>query len=171
MRRTREILLGRWLTIRVQIALGAIFVAAALPKIIDPPGFAQMIYNYRLVPGAFINALTHMLPWLELFCGMALLLGIWRRTAALIIGAMLVSFILALGINLGRSHAVNCGCFEIDAAVKSREQLFSEMRWVIIRDVGMLLMVGQLVTALSARARRSEEELEGVVDAEPAQSS
>ena len=32
-----------WLTVRVQIALGAIFVGAAIPKVIDPPGFAHMI--------------------------------------------------------------------------------------------------------------------------------
>ena len=30
-----------WLSIRVQIALGAVFVAAAIPKILDPPAFAK----------------------------------------------------------------------------------------------------------------------------------
>src|SRR5207247_11062123 len=39
-----------WLTIRVQIALGIIFIAAALPKIVDPPSFARMIYNYNIMP-------------------------------------------------------------------------------------------------------------------------
>ena len=40
-----------WFSIRVQLALGALFVAAAIPKILDPPSFAHMIYNYRLLPG------------------------------------------------------------------------------------------------------------------------
>ena len=31
-------LTSRWLTVRVQIALGLFFVVAALPKIVDPPG-------------------------------------------------------------------------------------------------------------------------------------
>lgn len=141
----------------MQIALGAIFVAAALPKIIDPPSFAQMIYNYRLLPGFALNPLALVLPWIELLAGLALILGIWRRTAAAFVGAMLLSFIIAIGINLARGHAVNCGCFEVNAAPKTREQLVSEMRWVVIRDVGMLLMVAQILAAtrpvtLSSRA-------------------
>ena len=47
-----------WLTIRVQIALGAIFVAAALPKIVDPPSFAHMIYNYKIMPWSLINPMA-----------------------------------------------------------------------------------------------------------------
>ena len=55
----RPLLLHPWLTLRVQIALGAIFVAAALPKIVDPPSFAHMVFNYRLIPGALVNAMAH----------------------------------------------------------------------------------------------------------------
>ena len=71
-----------WLTIRVQIGLGAIFLVAALPKIADPPSFAHMIYNYRLVPGALVNAMALVMPWVEILAGLALILGVWRREAA-----------------------------------------------------------------------------------------
>lgn len=143
----RSWLASDWLTVRVQIALGAIFVAASLPKIVDPPGFAQMIYNYRLMPGWSLNVLALVMPWVEMLAGLALIFGIWRRSAATVIGAMLVAFIIAIGINLARGHAVNCGCFDISGPVKSAEELFSEMRWVVIRDIGMLLMVGQILFA------------------------
>jgi hypothetical protein len=69
-----------WLTVRVQIALGAIFFAAALPKIADPPSFAHMIYNYRRLPGVRQRGLRD--TWLELLAAGARL-GIWRRTSAL----------------------------------------------------------------------------------------
>ena len=82
-----------WLSIRVQIALGAVFVAAAIPKILDPPAFAHMIYNYRLVPGGLVNALALVMPWIELLAGLALVLGVWRREAALVAGALLVVFL------------------------------------------------------------------------------
>jgi hypothetical protein len=131
----------------MQIALGAIFVAAALPKIVDPPSFAQMIYNYRIVPGFALNATALVMPWAELLAGVALILGVWRRSAAAILGAMLVVFIIAIGINLGRGHAVNCGCFDVSGATKDRAALLSEMRWVVVRDIGMLLMVGQILWA------------------------
>jgi len=144
-----------WLTIRVQIALGIIFVVAALPKIVDPPSFAHMIYNYHLVPGALINLMALVMPWIELLCGLALILGIWQATARSIIGALLITFVLAIAINLARGNAIDCGCFDVSAAGKTRDERLADMRWVILRDLGLLLMVAQLWWAsrsLSSRA-------------------
>jgi len=136
-----------WLTVRVQIALGAIFVVAALPKVLDPPSFAHMIYNYRLVPGGAVNALALVMPWVEILVGLALILGVWPREAAALAGLLLLVFIAAIGFNLVRGHAVDCGCFDVHSAGKSREELLSEMRWVLIRDAAMLLLVAQVLLA------------------------
>ena len=144
-----------WLTIRVQIGLGAIFLVAALPKIADPPGFAHMIYNYRLVPGAFVNALGLVMPWVEILAGLALILGVWRREAAIVCGLLILVFLVAIGINLARGHAVDCGCFDVHAAGKSREEQLSDMRWVLIRDVGILLLVAQVLLATRWERLRS----------------
>lgn len=157
MNRFRELWTSDWLTIRLQIALGVIFIVAALPKIVDPPAFAQMIYNYKLLPRPMIAPLAIFLPWLELLCGLALVLGIWRRTATIFIGGMLIVFIIAIGINLAKGNAVNCGCFDVSAAAKSKPELLTEMRWVIARDVGMLLMVAQLLTPRSRRTPNGED--------------
>lgn len=155
MSRLREWLVSPWLTVRMQIAVGVIFIAAALPKVVDPPAFAQMIYNYRLVPGFAVNAAALVMPWIELLAGAGLALGVWRRSAATVIGALLVVFIIAIGINLGRGHAVNCGCFDVSGATKNREQLLGEMRWVVWRDLGMLLMIGQILWATRVRPERA----------------
>jgi hypothetical protein len=136
-----------WLTVRVQIALGAIFVVAALPKVVDPPSFAHMIYNYRLVPGAAVNALALVMPWVEILAGLALILGVWPREAAALAGLLLLVFIAAIGFNLVRGHAVDCGCFDVHSAGKSRDELLGEMRWVLIRDAAMLLLVAQALLA------------------------
>src|SRR3954453_5722069 len=95
-----------WLTIRVQLALGIFFVAASLPKLVDPPSFAHMIYNYRIVPGSLVNLSALTMPWIELLSGVALVLGIWRGTARTLIAAMLVTFIIAISINLARGNAI-----------------------------------------------------------------
>ena len=133
-----------WLTIRVQIALGIFFVVAALPKIADPPSFAHMVYNYRIVPGALINLMALIMPWIELLCGLALILGIWTGTARTIIAALLVTFIVAISINLARHNAIDCGCFDVSAANKTPEERLADMQFVVIRDLGMLLMCAQL---------------------------
>jgi hypothetical protein len=146
-----------WLTVRVQIALGAIFVVAALPKVLDPPSFAHMIYNYRLVPGGAVNALALVMPWVEILVGLALILGVWPREAAALAGLLLLVFIAAIGLNLVRGHAVDCGCFDVHSAGKSREELVSEMRWVLIRDAAMLLLVAQVLLARrTARGLRAQ---------------
>ena len=111
----RSFLTSDWLTIRVQIALGAIFVVAAIPKLADPPSFAHMIYNYRILPGGLINIAALTLPWVELLTG--LILGIWKRAARWIIVAMLVVFMIAIAYNLARNNAIDCGCFDTSAAV------------------------------------------------------
>jgi uncharacterized membrane protein YphA (DoxX/SURF4 family) len=147
----RDALTSAWLTIRVQLALGVIFIAAALPKIVDPPSFAHMIYNYKLVPGPLLNAMALTMPWLELLCGLALVLGIWKEAARGLIALLLVSFIIAIGINLLRSNAIDCGCFDVSAAGKSREERLADMWLVVFRDLGMLLMCAQLWWAQRTR--------------------
>ena len=69
-----------WLTARVQFVLAAIFVVAGFGKILDPPGFAHEIYNYKLVPGVAVNALAIVLPWIEVVAGLALFVGVARRS-------------------------------------------------------------------------------------------
>ncbi|MEO6259337.1 MAG: MauE/DoxX family redox-associated membrane protein [Thermoanaerobaculia bacterium] len=143
----RQALTHPWLTIRVQLALGAIFIAAAIPKIIDPPSFAHMIYNYRLVPGPLVNLIALLMPWAEILAGLALILGVWKRGARMLIGLMLVVFIVAILINLARGNAIDCGCFNVSEAGKTFEQRLTSMWWDILRDLGMLAMVGQLAFA------------------------
>ena len=133
-----------WLTIRVQLALGALFVIAAVPKIIDPPSFAHMIFNYRIVPAPAINIMALTMPWLELLCGLALIFGVWRRAALMLIGAMLIVFITAIGINVGRGNAIDCGCFNVADAGKTYQQRMFDMKLDVWRDLGMLLMVAQV---------------------------
>lgn len=147
----REALTHPWLTVRVQIALGAIFVAAALPKIVDPPSFAHMIYNYRILPGPLVNITALIMPWLEILTGLALILGVWTKAARNIIAAMLLVFILAIAFNLLRDNAIDCGCFDVSAANLTHEERLQDMRMVILRDLGMLLMCAQLWWAERAR--------------------
>jgi putative oxidoreductase len=141
----KKLLLHPWLAVRVQIGLGLVFIVAAVPKILDPPSFAHMIYNYRLLPGPAVNAFALVMPWIEILTGAALVLGIFLRTAAKVAGLLLLTFIAAIGINLARDNAVQCGCFDVHAAEKTHAQLLGEMRGVVFRDVALGLLVAQIL--------------------------
>ena len=132
-----------WLSVRVDITLGLLFIIASIPKIVDPPSFAHMIYNYKIVPWSLINPMALIMPWVELLCGLALVLGIWKGPARTIIAGMLLVFIVAISINLLRGNPIDCGCFNVADAGKTTEERFADMRWDILRDLGMLLLVAQ----------------------------
>lgn len=138
-------------------------MAAALPKIVDPPAFAHMIYNYRLLPGPLVNLAALVLPWIELLGGLALVLGLWRRSATALIGALLLLFIGGISLNLLRGNSIDCGCFDVSAAGKTREERLADMRFVVLRDVGMLLLVAQSLWA----TRRDEPEPAGLAAPAP----
>jgi protein SCO1/2 len=133
-------LLRRLAVLAGRLLLGAVFIVAAGPKIADPPGFAHMIANYRLFPTALVHPAALVLPWVEMLCGIFLVAGIFWRTAAKLVGAMLVVFVLAIGTNLARDRAVQCGCFDVHAAEKSHAELIGEMRWVLARDAALLFV-------------------------------
>lgn len=142
-----------WLTIRVQFVLAAFFAVAGFFKISDPPGFAHEIHNYALLPGAAVNALALVLPWLEVVAGIALFLGIARRSAARVLGILLLVFIVALSINLVRGRPVDCGCFGTAKVQKTDAERLNDMKLAILRDVGLLLLVGQVLHATRREER------------------
>jgi putative oxidoreductase len=147
-------LLHPWLAVRVQIALGAVFIAAALPKLADPPGFAQAVWNYRLFPAWTVHPAALLVPWLELLCGLCLCLGVWVRAAAAWTGALLLAFVLALGVNLARHRAVDCGCFSTQARPRTDAERLADLRLDLLRDLGLLLLAAHVLAA-GRRPRRT----------------
>ncbi|UCF94304.1 MAG: DoxX family membrane protein [Desulfobacterales bacterium] len=116
-------LAGRWF-------LGLTFIYASYHKIVAPANFAKLIYGYDLFAGILINPIAIILPFVELVCGLALILGFYPRSAALIINTMLLSFIIILSINLIRGHEFDCGCFS-----SGRSGYASSTEMTLVRDI------------------------------------
>jgi putative oxidoreductase len=53
------------------------------------------------------------MPWLELICGVLIIVGLLLRGSAVIIGLMLLIFIVALSSALVRGLDISCGCFSV----------------------------------------------------------
>jgi hypothetical protein len=64
---------------------------------------------------------------------------------------MLLIFIVALSIDLGRGIAVDCGCFSVTAQPKTAEELFNSMKIDLIRDLGLLLLATQVLFSRTHR--------------------
>ena len=94
-----------------QIALGALFVVAALAKIVDPASLAREVHNFRLVPFWSEHLVAMTLPWVEFMAGLALVLGIRARAGAWVAGALLVAFTIGVALAMARGLNFECGCF------------------------------------------------------------
>ena len=105
-----------WIELAARWILGVTFIYASYNKILAPAIFAKIIYGYDLFPAAFINLIAIMVPFLELVAGLALIIGFYPRSAALIANGMLLVFITALSINLIRGHEFDCGCFATNSS-------------------------------------------------------
>jgi len=100
----RIILLLRWL-------VAVIFIFAGITKILNPEIFARAIDNYRILPYFLVTLLAIVLPWLEIFCGMFLIIGKWQRGAALTLLILTFMFLIAIGSSIIRGLDISCGCF------------------------------------------------------------
>ena len=138
---------NRWLSISIRVFLGAVFIYSAWPKLIDPPGFAHAVWNYRILPSEAINVAALILPWLEFVAGLALISGAFRRGAALLTALMLVLFISAMAFNVYRDMPVDCGCFALGSTGKSHDELMAAMNSDIVRDCLLLLLSLQTIYA------------------------
>lgn len=125
----RRMVNSPWLAILFRVVLGGIFLYAGLVKSQDPEGFAQAIYNYRILPGRLINPTTILLPWVEIVMGAALLLGFWVQGASLLASAFLGVFALALFANLARGLDIDCGCFS------TTQSGSGNTAWYLLRDI------------------------------------
>jgi hypothetical protein len=102
----REIV--RWL-------VGGILVWAAVSKLPNLQEFYGALAAYRLpVPAAGLRFVAQILPWLELFCGLLLLVRLWERAALMWLLILSVVFALAAGQGWVRGLDISCGCMNLD---------------------------------------------------------
>lgn len=91
--------------------VGGLFIYAGVVKVLDPIGFASDIENYQMLSWMFSVRLAFYLPWLEIFCGLALILRRLYAGGLTILLALIVIFIGANVAAKARGLDIKCGCF------------------------------------------------------------
>ena len=121
----------RFVTV-LRIALGVLFIVAALPKLQDPVGFAKAVDNYRMVPDPVERVMALVLPPLELIVGVLLIVGIADAGASLLTLGMMILFTVAVGVAVARNLDITCGCFAVEGDTPIG-------LWKILENLGFLL--------------------------------
>jgi putative oxidoreductase len=91
--------------------IAAIFIYAGVLKAIDPVQLAHDIDHYKILPWSIGVGLAFYLPWLEIFCGLALISRLFYRGALAILTALVVVFLIATIAAKARGLDITCGCF------------------------------------------------------------
>jgi len=95
----------------VDLIIAAVFIYAGVLKAIDPVQLAHDIDHYKILPWTIGVALAFYLPWLEIFCGLALIFRLFYRGALSILTALVVVFLVATIAAKVRGLDITCGCF------------------------------------------------------------
>ncbi len=145
--RLKNILASPALQFLARLVLGGLFIYASLDKIAQPLQFAKVVESYKILPLSLVTLPALILPWVELFAGISLVSGIAVRSAAMVLSALLVFFIFALGINALRGiTTISCGCFS--NSIGDSENIYV----LIVRD--LLILVPGLVIVLFSREKK-----------------
>src|SRR6266567_4378902 len=95
----------------VDLIVAVIFIYAGAIKALDPVQFASDIDNYKILPWPISVALAFYLPWLEIFCGFALVVRLLYRGALSILTTLILTFTLMTIAAKVRGLDITCGCF------------------------------------------------------------
>lgn len=138
----------RWLVTLCRLALAAVFVYAAIGKILRPEEFASAVAAFRILPSSLVNLAAITMPWVELLAGVAILVPALIQSSALIMVALNTAFITAALLAIARGLDVECGCFSLSHAHETVGW------WLVARD---LVFLGMCVVVYKQAPSRWQE--------------
>lgn len=125
----------------LSIILGCVFLASALPKLRRPRGFLLVVLEYRLLPPSLGRLYGWLLPPGEFLIALLLFTGTAIRTAGVLTALLLLSFIVAISVNLARGRRLDCHCFG--------NAMQRQIGWGLLLQDGVLLFSAITLIALA----------------------
>lgn len=94
------------------LILFLIYLSAGIIKILTPRQFYGAVMSYQIIKEPYAVAMvSSIVPFLEVFSALFLLIPAWRKSSSLIIFLMTVVFLFAILSAYLRGINMDCGCF------------------------------------------------------------
>ena len=151
-----------WAATAARLLLGVVLVVAGALKMPDPAAAERAVRAYQLLPEALVGPVAFGLPVVEIAVGLALLVGVSVRAAALASAALMAVFLAAVGSAWARGLQIDCGCFGGGGQVAAGQTAYPGE---VARDLGLLLVSLALARWPASRLAlggRGGQELAGV---------
>lgn len=95
-----------------RVILAAFFLVSSYGKLVDIERYSvDAVYNFGVLPMVLARPFGLIMPFIELLCGLGLLLGVLTRLSAVGIALMSVAFFIAKAVVLSQGRSIECGCF------------------------------------------------------------
>lgn len=113
MQKLKTLLNNKYLVVVCRVVVGGIFILAGASKLVEPIAeFIAIGRSWDIIPDPFLTWYMTLLPWVELVFGIMLIAGLFTRISATVICLCLISFIIAITMNMARGRTLqDCGCF------------------------------------------------------------
>jgi uncharacterized membrane protein YphA (DoxX/SURF4 family) len=124
-----------WLLVPLFLFFGGLWVFAAWKKLygMGPLVFVDDIRSFHILGDPWAALLAITLPWLEMLCGLCVILGILHRGALVLLNFSLVVFLVAIISTWVRGIDISCGCFGKSLNEATHLEL-------VVRDVALLAL-------------------------------
>lgn len=114
-----------------RLVLAAVFLSAGFAKLGKWEHHRVIVEEYQIMPLRLVPLFVRGEVWLEVLAGLLLLLGV--GVGSWLAGLLLISYTLAIGINLLRGrNRISCGC----GGVVGDHQL---SWWLVLRNLGLFV--------------------------------
>lgn len=137
MERLRQVDRMAWLLLFLRVGLGGLFITSSIAKFQHPDLFIDAVLSYHLLPKSLAEFYGTVLPWVELFVGCSLILGIFNTLSTGIGAAMTLSFIIANIYSMFHPGATACGC--LGQLVLLSHPVALTIDFVMLAAAGLLL--------------------------------
>lgn len=134
-----------WAGLVARLVAGGVWIVAGGLKITEPDASIAAVRAYQLLPSSLAEVVGIALPAVELVVGLALVLGVFTRGAAVISALLFAAFIVGIASVWARGIEIDCGCFGGGGAKAGAASAYP---WEIARDAA-LLAASLLVASLS----------------------
>ena len=144
----------RTVILAIRIFLGLLFLAAGIPKLGATLQTLAAIYSYQIVlPDWLASAIAHLLPWVEIAIGMALLFGLFMPVTLVATASVLITFTVLTAQAWWRELDMDCGCIDFSALHPALAAL-STPGGATMRNIILLALTGLLAFLLRRSAAR-----------------
>ena len=142
---TGSIFQSRWIRLVLALIVGGAFIYAGWIGLSEPLVLADNVASFRILPNFAVVPFALSMPIFEITAGVLMIIGLFRRPAALGLTIMTGIFCIAIASALARGLVIDCGCFGSS----------SPSRWRMWFDLGrdILLVAGTLIIYQMSRRR------------------